>query len=822
MSSTGSSVSHDIRLAQVLNHEKETACEFFNGFEKDIFPRTKRANTRPADRPHTRLDALNMLRYTACNDIRRKRNVLSIADDTFQSSSPGLTGLNITTGDTMINFHITPDGDDNNSGAEGSPWKTLHRAAAGLKEHLARKEADGEIIIHLAPGVHTLRETLILGLEHGGGKNLKITFRGSDKGASIISSGIPLLQWTKAPADLPDVSKELAGRVWVTELPRGTRVNTLYGPKDSIPRARGRAIQPQTFTGIKPEDASPNYGPNGFAGDRGTLSHGGFVFTEGAIDRAQDLAEAEFVIIPKMQWTMNILPCTSVDFDKRQVTLAENCTYPIGIPHCAPDGSIWLENSLSVLKPGSWVYHRATSRLYYCPEGDAPEAGLEAGSLTEYIRLEGVCDPRGHKAPIENIHLEKLSFTCSNRFAFHGLTGKGIQHDWEMHDAPSSMVRLRHAQNCSVTGCTFEHGGSGGVRLDLYAQGNRVEGNTFRNLGMCGVLLCGYGPSRHYLNRGNTVRDNHIHHIGEHYWHCPGIFIWQSGDNHIAGNHIHDTPYTAIVCSGRILYDRSGIQECSGTIDWVDLEEQCGKGYVYNIWWYSGLTDWWKREPLLHARENLIEYNHIHDVMQVMGDGNGIYISGAGGGNVVRFNAVGPCPSPTMSEGIRCDDDQHHTILHGNLIFAQGGTATGITLKGVNRVTNNIFGLPLCPPKRGHLSLETGPLNGSVIKHNIFLTGATDQKAISEMRIHGTGRKARLADTDSDHNLFYCTASPAHSRDVLEQLQSLGTDYHSLVAEPGFVDAAGGDYTLKPNAAALSLGFKPLPLEKMLVGRKKR
>ncbi|MBN8218464.1 MAG: right-handed parallel beta-helix repeat-containing protein [Spirochaetes bacterium] len=722
----------------------------------------------------------------------------------------------------MIQFYIAPEGDDRQAGNENSPWKTLHRAADGLKAQLSSGVKDGEIILHLSPGVHRLHETLILGPEHCGGKDVKVTLRGSDRGATVISSGIPLLHWTKVEGKLTDLPNALTGRVWVTEIPKGTRVNTLYGPRGPIPRARGEAIQPQTFSAEGKESSPPNYGPNGFEGNRGELSHGGFVFLQEAIQRADDLVEAEFLIIPKMQWTMNILPCKSVDFEKRHVTLGENCTYPIGIPHCAPNGSIWLENSLSVLKPGTWVYHTRTSRLYYCPEGERPESGIEAGSLTEYIRIEGVCDPRGKKAPIENIHLENLTFTRSNRFPFHGLTGKGIQHDWEMHDAPSSMVRLRHAQRCSVTACTFEQGGSGGVRLDLFCQENRVVGNTFQHLGMCGVLLCGYGPSRHYLNRNNQIRGNHIHHIGEHYWHCPAIFIWQSGDNHIAENHIYDTPYTGIVCSGRILYDRSGVQECSGTIDWEDLEAQCGKGYVYNIWWYSGLGDWWKREPLLHARENLIEYNHLHDVMKVMGDGNGIYISGAGGGNVVRFNVVGPCPSPTMSEGIRCDDDQHHTIIHGNLIFAQGGTATGVTLKGVNRVTNNIFGLPLATPKRGHLSLETGPLNGAVIKYNIFLTGSTDQKAISEMRIHGTGRKARLADTDSDHNLFYCISNPGHSREVLEAIQSFGTDLNSQVVDPGFVDAPAGDYQLRSDAPALASGFKPLPLDKMMVGRKAR
>jgi len=512
---------------------------------------------------------------------------------------------------------------------------------------------------------------------------------------------------------------------------------------------------------------------------------------------------------------MNILPIQQVDFGQRIVTLAKPCTYPIGIPHCAPEGSIWLENSLSVLSPAHWVYHAGNARLYYCPEAGTPEPDLEAGSLVEFVRMEGEVEVGSFEKPAKGILLRNLTFTRSNRYRFHGLTGKGIQHDWEMHDAATCMVRLRHATECAVEQCRFVEGGSGGVRMDLACWRNRVEGCDFSQLGGCGIVLCGYGLSRHYRNRNNEVVGNHLHHLGRAYWHCPGIFIWQSGENRIAENHLHDLPYTGIVCSGRTVYDREGKGECSRTIDWNAVEEQCGKGYVHNVWHYSGLPSWWMREPLMHSRDNLIEYNRIHDVMQVMGDGNGIYVSGAGGGNVVRFNVVGPCPSPMMSEGIRCDDDQHHTILHGNLIYQQGGRATGITLKGINRVTNNVIALPLTTPFRGFLSLETGPLNGTVIQRNIFLTSAPDQRFVNDLRIHGQGRKARLRDTESDLNLYWCTTDPEAGPRFLAEAQSFGTDTDSLAMDPGFANPEKGDFHLGPDAPARRIGFHDLPLDRM-------
>lgn len=724
----------------------------------------------------------------------------------------------------MTTFHVSPQGSDQNPGTTDAPLASLHGARERVRSVL-RTFADGEgedITVRLLPGVHRLTETLVLGPEDGGDSGFTVTWEGTSEEGATVSSGLPLTDWRRCEEDPADVPEELRGRVWYIDLPAGSGVRCLFGTDGEIPRARGPAIQPEMRTPNDSQGPGDQYGPDGplestppGKADTPTWFHDRFGYPPEALPEAEDLEASEFVIIPRNQWTMNILPFGGVDRENRVVHLDQPCTYPIGIPHCAPEGSIWLENSLSVLSPGTWVYNANTSRLYFCPEGERPEEGMEAACLTEFIRLEGLHEEIPNLQPVQGIRLRNLTFTRGNRYTFHGLTGRGIQHDWEMHDAATCMVRLRHAHGCAVEDCHFLEAGSGGLRMDLACRGNQVERCTFARLGGCGVVLCGYGLSRNYLNRENRVADCHFHHLGRHYWHCPAVFIWQSGDNHIAANHLHDLPYTAIVCSGRTVYDRKGKGECSATIDWDAVEAQCGAGYVHNVWHYSGLPNWWMREPLMHSRENLIEYNHIHDVMQVMGDGNGIYISGAGGGNVVRYNVVGPCPSPTMSEGLRCDDDQHHTILHGNLVFAQAGSATGITLKGVNRVTNNILALPLNTPVRGVLSLETGPLNGSVIERNIILTSAPEERFVNDKRIHGQGRKARLRDTDSDHNLYFCTSDPEAGRAFLENARSFSTDRNSLSTDPGFVDAEKHDFHLKPDAAALKTGFEPLPLDRM-------
>jgi hypothetical protein len=48
-----------------------------------------------------------------------------------------------------------------------------------------------------------------------------------------------------------------------------------------------------------------------------------------------------------------------------------------------------------------------------------------------------------------------------------------------------------------------------------------------------------------------------------------------------------------------------------------------------------------------------------------------------------------------------------------------------------------------------------------------------------------------------------------------EAWQMAGADTHSVVADPLFADAAHGDFTLKPDSPALTLGFEPIPFREI-------
>jgi hypothetical protein len=42
--------------------------------------------------------------------------------------------------------------------------------------------------------------------------------------------------------------------------------------------------------------------------------------------------------------------------------------------------------------------------------------------------------------------------------------------------------------------------------------------------------------------------------------------------------------------------------------------------------------------------------------------------------------------------------------------------------------------------------------------------------------------------------------------------QELGFDAHSLVADPGFVNASGEDFSLKPDSPAFKMGFNAIDM----------
>jgi len=688
------------------------------------------------------------------------------------------------TSSAKLTYYVSPDGSDSSDGHQKAPFATLAKARDTIRS-LGKAQRRQDIAVVLRGGTYVLDETLVLGLQDGGRDGHTVSYEAWPGETPVISSGRKVTGWRllkDPPASLPAAAR---GKVWAADVRALGTFRTLFDGARMLPRARSKGFRQTNRT------------PRGTKSDSQTVR-----FPPGTAGPYADLHAAELRIIPCFFWIMNLLPIESIDPETRTLRTKVPGTYPLGRNGMTDRPTAWIENVLEELdEPGEWVLDSKAGRLYLWPTGSRPGRDIVAPGLTELVRVEGKIDYDGPAdTPASGLAFRGLSFAHGDRVGFHGRTGWGLQHDWELFDKPTALLRFRGAERCAVENCEFRSSGHTAIRLDLHAQDIRVVGNHIHHVGGVGVLLAGYGPGTKDVNKHNVVANNHIHHVGLQYWASAAVFAWQSGENRIAHNLIHHVPYTAILSTGRISPARPGPGECSRTVRWREVPE------AYRTW------PWAEREPYLHARKNLIAFNDIHNAMQVLGDGNCIYVSGSGGGTVVRGNYCHDCLGKYMNAVIRCDDDQHATLIERNICARTAGHGEGFISKGDNDILNNVVAdLRPNDRHRGYIVFPYGNITGSRIEGNILYSRRKGQT----LYYVGRGSKRRptapdLKTAQIDRNIYWCAADPRWARKHLAAMRKIGLETRSLAADPKLADPDKGDFRLSAGSPAEKLGIAPL------------
>lgn len=701
-------------------------------------------------------------------------------------------------------FYVAPGGADTwsgrlsepNSERSDGPFASLARARDAVREVKTREEAK-DIVVQIRDGICRLDETVVFGVEDSGDGEATITYEAYPGETPVFHSDIEIGGWAKLEGKTPSLPQAARGKVWVTDAPKVNgapwRFFTLYDSEGRLPRARSEGFIPVESTTAKVSK---------------DLLH----FPPGKLKAWPNLEDVEIVVRPHHAWVLNILPLASVNVPKRIAKTRIPATYVMDELHfLRGTESVWVENVIEALdEPGEWVLDTKAGKLYLWPRQEGSPTGIIAPQLREYLRVEGLIDVDGPTdTPVRHLCFRGLTFTRGETYRVNA-EDKGLQHDWEMHDKANALVRLRGAENCTVEKCHFTQSGGTAIRVDLHGQNNRIQGNHIEHVGATGILLCGYGPGTKDVNHHNLIYNNHIHDVGEIYAHAPGIMVWQSGENRVASNLVHHTPYAGIVISGVMtdFFSKYGDgRELVRTIRWHEVGERPKEATLEQI------------RPFLHSHDNLIECNEIHHAMEQLGDGNGIYIRGAGAGNVIRRNYIHHLVSPVaLQSAIRTDGGQRDTLITENVIFRC--TSQGIQVKLNNRVENNIIADLIEPILKGepvpaaYLKLREGPMTGATIQRNILYQPGTTAEFYDQGNTRRIGA-AWAKEADTDFNLYYCAGDPELSRAVLKKARREGIDAHSVVADPLFIDPANGDFRLQPESPALKLGFTPIDMSQI-------
>lgn len=456
----------------------------------------------------------------------------------------------------------------------------------------------------------------------------------------------------------------------------------------------------------------------------------------------------------------------AVDLMSNMVTLSSSAP-----AHTHEEGArYFIENTADSLDaPGEWYLDRKTGIVKYWarPGENLAEDEVTAGRLPDLLLLKGDFT---EKKAVQHVVLRGLTFSYTDwSMATEGYT------DSQAAVRVAGNIAAEGANDCVIEDCTFAHLAGYAVDLGRGCQRFKIVGNEMFDLGAGGVRL-GETAKRtdpFEQTHEHVVTDNHIHHAGLVYAPAVGVLILQSGQNRIAHNEIDHLYYTAV----------------SVGWNWGYQETPC--------------------------RENIIEFNHLHDIGQFMlSDMGAVYTLGIQRGTAIRNNLIHDINSFTYGGwGLYPDEGSTDIVWENNVVYRCKSAGFHQHYGRDNIVRNNIFAFGkehqlMRSREEAHTSFiftnnivcfDSGALLGSTWKNEHFLM---------------------------DRNLYF-DARPGASADAMklaganwEQWRQRGHDQHSLIADPLFVAPEKYDFQLKANSPAFKLGFKPIDLSQVGVRSK--
>jgi hypothetical protein len=462
-------------------------------------------------------------------------------------------------------LYVAPSGDDANPGSKTAPLASFR----GARDKVRELRGDGDIIVSFSSGYYHFDAPVRLGREDSGSAKRRITYQAASGEQPIFTSGVPIRGWQPiSPGDpfydaIPAAARD---HTYVADVPVTLRNTTDPLLRVLVDRNSGwmdRGIYSIAGKIRTPLDSE-------FSGD-----------VEDAIYYSPEMKKVSELTIDVTElampphgmeimtwlsdWNIGLVPIESVertDFGSR-VRSTIPATYQLsGGARAYHDNVDFVDSALincpeGIDAPGKWVINPESGLVYLWPfENARLEEDIFAATLSELILVHGGL-PEGAAAwhsdepvtPVSHITFDSITFT-TGRFLHWEDDDPVAQHGWATCDKNNAVLRFRGVEHCAVRNCTFTKSGGVGVRFDLYAQHNSVEGCTFHDLGMEAVHFGGYGAGTRDENHHNIIADNVIGFPGRIKTDAHAITIWNSGHNDIVRNYIHDTPYTPILLAG--------------------------------------------------------------------------------------------------------------------------------------------------------------------------------------------------------------------------------------------------------------------------------
>lgn len=653
-------------------------------------------------------------------------------------------------------FYVSPAGNDAWPGTKSSPegadgpFRTIERARDAVRA-LPKAGRNQPVRIQIRGGIYPLTRTLTFTPEDSGTEAGPVIYEAYGNEKPILCGGRRLTGWKVTDG----------GKVWELEIPEVKNGTWAFG--QLFAARKGSDVLTRRY---RPAKGMLAVAGLTYAPAKKSMSHRAaqdeFEFFPGDLETWENLDDVEIVALHC--WSSSRLRIRELDARKHVVKFTGFPTFRIGHWWPGNRNPYYAENVKELFRePGQWYLDRPTGILRYRPlPGETPEnTELIAPVLEQLLEIQG---DFGNEAFVEHLTFSSLAFSVSQ----WSLPEAGYGGSQAMPDLPAA-VEATGARNCTLRRCTVSGTGAYAIGFGLGCHENVMEGLKLFDLGGGGIKIGDIRMDGNaqfpVLPTGNVVSNCLITDGGIIHYSANAIWAGIVRDTQIVHNEIRRFPYSGIAVGW----------------SWSSKPTSCGG--------------------------NRVDFNHIHHVVSLLGDGASIYTLGHQPGTTIRHNHIHDNHQSRFAHqpwqlAIYLDEGSGQILTENNLVYRVGTHAFNINGGARNITRNNLFG-PTHNADQPFIRcyLRKHEAGGNTLTGNIIYWNGdvlVDSAWPPEL-------------CHADGNLYWNFAGEpvTFAGKSFAEWQAMGQDVHSRIADPLFVDPQKADFRLRDGSPALAMGFKP-------------